>query len=677
MKNKTIKVMKDSNWIDSSFEEELLEFTKANQVEKERAVQKARSKGGGQKEVDKERKKADRKKETEGSSPWKRVIIVKTNQDGKIRLIPKSDFNANKHELLYGEAPGQPPKPEVTPNVAQEMSTQDDFEASKTSNRLLGVVKKKKREKSEIVRSDHYDYPKDGIERKDSTSTYPDWDHAPESLAGGISLVANSTGGKQVDMKTISQFFGQSQTLMDASIRAYQQIGEKVKGSFLVTTAEESYPVSKTFKKILGDDAEPVTDLIVQDQTGTVYNVAIIYDNTKIIVDDEANLLFQFSLQNTIEKIESNEKVKKQLEKLKEKVVNIITNFDNKEDIQRKYILSNGENIKRELISSLESLLESNDDMERFVVLESLTGSQKFEEGSPAIANTLMSTSRDGTNLKFTPLNEVSINRLLGETELKLRLFSSVPNTPFDEMYGLLANKTRPGQALPSTPESSSSPAAQNKATMQPYPSLNEYFTLLEDQNDAKLFFEQHMSQSPSILIGLLTFFGLSASNIVIRNINLDAVGSISNGDFTTVSVGNQSFYIDVEKDVEYYDSNALRLGEERDYKKEYREYHGTEQQKKRRAGRNHARREAEKNGQVEKGDGKDIDHKDHNPLNNSSSNTRVRSKSANRGDNKVPIKEEHGAGEEGTDELLLRYIFDTPYMTIPAHLLKKRKSRK
>ena len=89
--------MKDSNWIDSSFEEELLEFTKANQVEKERAVQKARSKGGGQKEVDKERKKADRKKETEGSSPWKRVIIVKTNQDGKILLIPKSDFNANKH----------------------------------------------------------------------------------------------------------------------------------------------------------------------------------------------------------------------------------------------------------------------------------------------------------------------------------------------------------------------------------------------------------------------------------------------------------------------------------------------------------------------------------------------------------------------------------------------------
>ena len=185
------------------------------------------------------------------------------------------------------------------------------------------------------------------------------------------------------------------------------------------------------------------------------------------------------------------------------------------------------------------------------------------------------------------------------------------------------------------------------------------------------------MSQSPSILIGLLTFFGLSASNIVIRNINLDAVGSISNGDFTTVSVGNQSFYIDVEKDVEYYDSNALRLGEERDYKKEYDNYQGTEEQKKRRACRNAARRNEERNGNAHKGDGKDVHHRDHNPCNNSSDNTSVINKSKNRGDNKDPIKEEHGAGEEGTDELLLRYIFDTPYMTIPAHLLKKRKSRK
>ena len=72
-----------------------------------------------------------------------------------------------------------------------------------------------------------------------------------------------------------------------------------------------------------------------------------------------------------------------------------------------------------------------------------------------------------------------------------------------------------------------------------------------------------------------------------------------------------------------------------RDYDKEYSEYHSTEKQKKRRAARNKARRHLEKQGRVHKGDERDVDHRDRNPHNNSSANIRVRSRSANRGDNK------------------------------------------
>lgn len=46
-----------------------------------------------------------------------------------------------------------------------------------------------------------------------------------------------------------------------------------------------------------------------------------------------------------------------------------------------------------------------------------------------------------------------------------------------------------------------------------------------------------------------------------------------------------------------------------RDYKKEYREYHAKPEQKKRRADRNAARRKAEREGRVRKGDGKEVDH--------------------------------------------------------------------
>jgi hypothetical protein len=46
-----------------------------------------------------------------------------------------------------------------------------------------------------------------------------------------------------------------------------------------------------------------------------------------------------------------------------------------------------------------------------------------------------------------------------------------------------------------------------------------------------------------------------------------------------------------------------------RDYEEEYREYHGTPAQKKRRAERNAARAKAEKQGKVSKGDGKEVHH--------------------------------------------------------------------
>lgn len=73
-----------------------------------------------------------------------------------------------------------------------------------------------------------------------------------------------------------------------------------------------------------------------------------------------------------------------------------------------------------------------------------------------------------------------------------------------------------------------------------------------------------------------------------------------------------------------------------RNYKREYAKYQGTEEQKKKRAQRNTARRQAEKAGKVKKGDGKDIDHKK--PIRsgggNGKGNVRVRSKAANRADN-------------------------------------------
>lgn len=73
-----------------------------------------------------------------------------------------------------------------------------------------------------------------------------------------------------------------------------------------------------------------------------------------------------------------------------------------------------------------------------------------------------------------------------------------------------------------------------------------------------------------------------------------------------------------------------------RDYKMEYRNYHGKAKQRKERAERTRAREQLIKKGRVKRGDGKDIDHKK--PLrsggSNGINNLRVRDKSENRSDN-------------------------------------------
>jgi len=68
-----------------------------------------------------------------------------------------------------------------------------------------------------------------------------------------------------------------------------------------------------------------------------------------------------------------------------------------------------------------------------------------------------------------------------------------------------------------------------------------------------------------------------------------------------------------------------------RNYKSEYKNYHSSSKQKKNRASRNSARSALVKNGVVRKGDGKDVNHKNGNPRDNSRKNLSVTTKRANR----------------------------------------------
>jgi hypothetical protein len=71
-----------------------------------------------------------------------------------------------------------------------------------------------------------------------------------------------------------------------------------------------------------------------------------------------------------------------------------------------------------------------------------------------------------------------------------------------------------------------------------------------------------------------------------------------------------------------------------RDYKSEYKNYHSKPTQKKRRAARNSSRALMIKERGAAAVAGKDVDHKDRNPNNKSTSNLRIQSKKKNRSRN-------------------------------------------
>jgi hypothetical protein len=68
-----------------------------------------------------------------------------------------------------------------------------------------------------------------------------------------------------------------------------------------------------------------------------------------------------------------------------------------------------------------------------------------------------------------------------------------------------------------------------------------------------------------------------------------------------------------------------------RNYSKEYAQYHSRPDQKARRAARGRARYKMAKAGLVKKGDGKEVDHINMNPLNNSTANLKILPSSINR----------------------------------------------
>ena len=140
----------------------------------------------------------------------------------------------------------------------------------------------------------------------------------------------------------------------------------------------------------------------------------------------------------------------------------------------------------------------------------------------------------------------------------------------------------------------------------------------------------------------LMNIFSVTPAQITITPIDLFlATETEYSSERNMIKVNGKLFQIPVQidqstpNDLEDMTESFSMLSKlmERNYRKEYDDYHGTEEQRSNRSKRVLARRLLMRLGKVKKGDGKDVDHRDGNPQNNSKNNLRVRDRSENRAD--------------------------------------------
>lgn len=170
-----------------------------------------------------------------------------------------------------------------------------------------------------------------------------------------------------------------------------------------------------------------------------------------------------------------------------------------------------------------------------------------------------------------------------------------------------------------------------------------------EDTQDTKLtdmekqeYLENAKKWMGDDIYKMLLFCNVSPNIVSFSGVNLkDFANKESNGEVNTLYIHGARKDVAVEKEVDYdklmseYYSNIgktflAEAKKKRDYTKDI-EYESSPKQRHNRVKRVLARRFMEKKGLVHKGDGKDVDHKDGNPTNNSPKNLRVMSRSKNR----------------------------------------------
>jgi len=415
----------------------------------------------GQDDKDKKRKNVERassRKRFE-SNPWPELLVVRTANDGKLRIIPKADFSAGTQEIMLGNYPDMEPKGEVTPQAALSIMQENDFEPSKTSNKLLKMLgindpaELKKDKSSGVGQSmgagggDAGAFgpqdmsmvmatrnPEDGIEITDPRSIHPDWDHQPTDLIDASVLIWNMNTGREPFANGVpvgvGNALGFSETLEPSAQRFAQGIMQQIPPDFeAIDNARNFGELTPTWVEGGGSDPTPKADLLFSNpKTKEMIRTNVLVGKDQIFSNapGESNALL-----NTLMRVGATDKfIAKKInsevaDNLRKDIGNVFNRLEQKSKViteSKDDILQYATEVYSEIIGTLEDIMSDDSDLKKAMIRETLTGEFKFGTESEAMATHVLATNKDGTDTQLQAINNGLVAKINEITDLYVSL---------------------------------------------------------------------------------------------------------------------------------------------------------------------------------------------------------------------------------------------------------------
>ena len=484
-----------------------------------------------------------------------------------------------------------------------------------------------------------------------------------------------------------SQELERSQTLGSAGQRIVAQIIQSLpKGNWVAihTGGKKNQPITKEWKSSGGSDNTPKADLILQNQkTGETIRASVKCGEAQLMSGKtpETSGTFISALKIATEQQTLLENTQKTLKKIMKKMREGLAISAKTKQGPVSLYLAGGEfkrkdkeirrieELHNELTGELENLFEQDENFAAGVVYEALTGVAKFGEGSMGTATHVLSMNKDGTNASLVAIDWKYAKKVAKAIKIGIKFKSSaIEPKEIKKRWKELKKK------LGRRPADKDDFRSYNywsafRIFLPKMNTLGELFShnevlsfLVEAKEDveepqSEYEVEQYLKEAEEYIgndpAKLMTFLGVDVDQLSTSMVDMTDFAETDSGLYNTIVINGKEIDIPVQKDIdisklevpnglnddsienymkESYIQHALNfLLEKRNYRKEYDNYQGRSDQIEKRSSRNKARRLLMKMGRVRDGDGKDVDHMNGNPKDNSVKNLRVTSKSHNR----------------------------------------------